>query len=192
MNGDELRDHLRTTLERVGGQRPDVRALRAAAGRRTRRNRLAAAVVAVLVLGAAGGGIAAATTGGSSQQVRAVGSGTTPSDQTSRSPRSGITVDCDDLGTVSMRVGQAIEITGCPAGTVAYEASQSASAVLVQQRPFGFVARSSGRALLERSAGYAVDVAAQFHRAVRRPDGDDGRFDLLGCRMRCVPVCHDT
>lgn len=113
MNDDELREHLRTTLDAVRPDQPDLAVLRRIARRRRRRLQATAATLGLLLIAGAGVGIAAATTSnsGRAQVVTAHG-------QTFDST---VTVLCGkgDSGQtitayVQLSVGQTLALQQCP------------------------------------------------------------------------------
>jgi hypothetical protein len=140
MNDDELRDHLRSTLEPVSSPTPELARLRRLARRRRRRLQGTAAGLGLLLIAGAGVGIAEATSSGSGRAVLTT------------APRQNTTamVSCDtamhDTASIKVAQGQVLTLTDCPDGSYTM---LSGGGVLIAEGVLKFRAAKVGTTDLE-------------------------------------------
>lgn len=119
MNDDELRAHLRSTLEPVSSPTPELARLRRLARRRRRRLQATAGGLGLLLVAGAAIGIAVAvTTSGGPDRV-------TVRPAATRSVASRLAIPCvpapgsSNVRHVTLSVGQTLSLTACPPGATA-------------------------------------------------------------------------
>jgi hypothetical protein len=144
MNDDELRDHLRSTLEPVSSPTPELARLRRVARRRRQRRQFTAGGLGLLLIAGAGIGIAEATTGHSGRATVSVG----PASRGPSGPTApgNVNAPCKG-GRVTVPVGDQLRLENCPVGLSSHV--DDPTVLAAGDKPDTFAAKNDGTTNVE-------------------------------------------